>query len=93
MTTLTEKIIRDLKQQAWTDVNLSNDPNVMWATWKNLLINYIDKHAPPRTKRVGKKKSPWITSELKKNMRKRDILRKKAKQTGDPLIWQQYKWL
>ena len=58
-----------------------------------MLINCIDKHAPPRTKRVGKKKSPWITSELKKNMRKRDILKKKAKQTGDPLIWQQYKGL
>ena len=24
-------------------------------------------------------------------MRKRDFLKKKAKQTGDPLIWQQYK--
>ena len=88
-----EKYIRDLEQQVWTDVSLSNDPNVMWGTWKNMLINCIDKHAPPRTKRVGKKKSPWITSELKKNMRKRDILKKKAKQTGDPLIWQQYKCL
>ena len=26
-------------------------------------------------------------------MRKRDILKKKAKQTGDPLIWQHYKCL
>ena len=26
-------------------------------------------------------------------MHKRDILKKKAKQTGDPLIWQQYKCL
>ena len=87
-----EKYIRDL-EQVWTDVSLSNDPNVMWATWKNMLIYCIDKHAPPRTKRVGKKKSPWITSELKKNMRKQDILKKKAKQTGDPLIWQHYKCL
>ena len=47
-----------------------------------MLINCTDKHAPPRTKRVGKKKSPWVTSELNKNMRKRDILKKKAKQTG-----------
>ena len=42
-------------------------------------------------KRVGKKKSPWITSQLKQKMRKRDFLKKKARQTGDPLIWQQYK--
>ena len=47
-----------------------------------MLINCIDKHAPPRTKRVGRKNPPWITSKLKKNMRKRDFLKKKAKQTG-----------
>ncbi len=84
--------IRDLEQQVWTDVNLSNDPNEMWAKWKNMLINCIDKHAPLKSKRVGKKKSPWITSQLRQNMRKRDFLKKKAKQAGDPLIWQQYKY-
>ena len=64
----------------------------MWAKWKNMLINCIDKHAPLRSKRVGKKKSPWITSQLRQNMRKKDFLKKKAKQAGDPLIWQQYKY-
>ena len=63
----------------------------MWVKWKNMLINCIDKHAPLRSKRVGKKKSPWITSQLKQKMRKRDFLKKKAKRTDDPLIWQQYK--
>ena len=47
--------IRDLEQQVWTDVNLSNDPNEMWAKWKNMLTNCIDKHAPLRLKRVGKR--------------------------------------
>ena len=47
-----------------------------------------------RTKKVGKTKSPLITSQLKQSMRKRDSLKKKAKpQTGDPLIWQQFKSL
>ena len=50
-----ENYIRDLQQQTWTDVNLSNDPNEMWAKWKNMLINSIDKHAPLRLKRVGKR--------------------------------------
>ena len=64
----------------------------MWAKWKNMLINCIDKHAPLRLKRVGKKKSPWITSQLKQTMRKRDFLKKIAIQTGVTLIWQQYKY-
>ena len=63
-------ILRDLEQQVWTDENVSNNTNEMWAAW----INCIDKPVPPRTKRVGKKKFPWITNELKKNMRKRDFL-------------------
>ena len=53
----TENYLRDLEQQAWADVNLSNDPNEMWVKWKNKLIYCISK-------RVGEKKSPWITSQL-----------------------------
>jgi hypothetical protein len=87
----TENYLRDLEQQAWADVNLSYDPVEMWVKRKNKLMNCIDKHAPLRSKRVGKNKSPWITSQLKQKMHKRDFLKKKAKQTGDPLIWQQYK--
>ena len=43
-----ENYLRDLEQQAWADVNLSNDPDEMWVKWKNMLINCIDKHAPLR---------------------------------------------
>ena len=39
---------------------------------------------------MGKKKSPWITNQLKES-RERDFL-KKAILTGDTLIWQQYKY-
>ncbi len=73
--------IRDLEQQVWMDVNLNNDPNEMWAKWKNMLINCIDKHAPLKLKELhGKKKFPWISSQLRQNMRKRDFLKKS--QTG-----------
>ena len=34
-----ENYIRDLQQQTWTDVNLSNDPKEMWAKWENMLYN------------------------------------------------------
>jgi hypothetical protein len=44
----TENNLRDLEQQAWADVDLSNDPDEMWVKWKNMLINCIDKHAPLR---------------------------------------------
>ena len=53
-----ENYVRDLEQQVWTDVNLSNNPNEMWAKLKNTLINCIDKDTPLRLKRVEKRNLP-----------------------------------
>ena len=50
----------------------------MWSKWKSLLMECIDRHAPLRHKRVGNKRSPWITSQLQREMRKRDYLKQKA---------------
>ena len=35
-----ENYIRDLQQQTWANVNLSNDPNEMWDKWKNMLQSF-----------------------------------------------------
>ena len=69
-----ENFLRDLEQKPWCKVI---SPNDMWATWKSLLMTCIDKHAPLRSKRAGKKKSPWITSQLLRHMHRRDYLNKK----------------
>ncbi len=61
----------------WTDVNLSNDPDEMWAKWKNMLRNHIDKYAPLTLNHPGS------LGQLSQNMCKRDFLKKKAKQAGD----------
>ena len=50
-----ENFLGDLERQRWSDVNLSNDANEMWAKWKNMSINCIDKRAPLRTKKLGKR--------------------------------------
>ena len=44
-----------------------------------------------RSKRIGNKKSPWITHELIRKMRKRDFLKKKAEQTKDQSCWDDFK--
>ena len=63
----------------------------MWEVWKNRLLICIDKHAPMRSKRIGNKKSPWITHELIRKMRKRDFLKKKAERTKDQSCWDDFK--
>ena len=68
-----------------------NHPNEMWNSWKHLLMSVIDKHAPLKTKRIRKHRSPWITNELLREIRKRDFLKKKATSTNDPLNWKEFK--
>ena len=83
--------LRDLQEKAWSDVETQNDPNDMWSMWKDMLMQAIDKHAPVKTKRAGNKKSLWITDHLRREMHRRDFLKKKAVLGGSPLAWDQYK--
>ena len=68
----------------WAHIyNLSN-PN-MRSEWKKLFQDILDKHAPLRKARVRRRGSPWITSELKKQMHEKDILKIKAVKSNDPV--------
>ena len=60
------------------DLNLINfdNPNEMWQNWVPKLTSEIDKHAPLKKERLGKKKSPWITPEVISKMRQRDSLKR-----------------
>jgi hypothetical protein len=51
----------------------------------------FNKHAPCRSRRIGKKRSSWITNDLKRQMFKRDYLKKKAISSQDPHAWHEYK--
>ena len=71
-----ENFLQDLEQKDWNCIVSHSDPNKMWDAWRNLMMSAIDKHAPLKKKRVGKKKSPWITCDLLHKMRIRDSLKK-----------------
>ena len=83
--------LMDLKQRDWSRISMFSNPNEMWSEWKNMLMTVIDKHAPVKTKRVGRKKSPWITSDLSRKMKNRDLLKKKVILTKDQVTWNEYK--
>ena len=63
----------------------------MWLQWKRLFLSIVDKHAPLRTMLVRARNSPWITSELKKQMHDRDIFKMKSSKSTDPNDWTQFK--
>ena len=85
------EFLGDLKQKAWNDGSHYSNPNDMWRAWKDCLMECINTHAPLRHIRAGRKKSPWITDNLRHKMRKRDLLKSKAASTNDFLSWERYK--
>ena len=85
------KFLSDLNQLPWANVDLYSDPNEMWHVWKEMFLGFVDKHAPLKSKRIRKKRSPWITRELLSKIRKRDFLKKKAISSNNPAIWDQFR--
>ena len=56
-----------------------------------MFLECIDRHAPLKSKRVRLSKSPWINSNLKKLMHKRDILKLKAIRSKNPNDWREFR--
>ncbi|XP_068680643.1 uncharacterized protein [Montipora foliosa] len=83
----------DIASQNWDALDNFQDPNDMWREWKIKFLNVVDTHAPLQTKRVRLKRSPWITSELKKRMHERDIMKLKAIRSKNPQDWGEFKQL
>ena len=81
----------DIASQNWDEIKNFSNPNDMWSKWKYMFLSIVDKHASLRTMRVSSRSSPWITSELKKRMHNRNILKIKATRSNDPFDWMQLK--
>ena len=86
-----ENFRKDISRQDWSCT--SDDPNVLWADWKAKFLSIVNSHAPIKTKRVRSGKVPWITSDLRKGMRDRDVAKRKAIKSNNPQDWAMYKRL
>ena len=78
-------------RQAWSYT--SDAPNVLWADCKAKFLTFVNSHAQIKTKRVKSPKVSWITSDLRKGMRDRDVAKRKAIKSSDPQEWAVYKRL
>ena len=83
--------MNDLNNLNWQEVCQHNDPNDMWADWLNLLMPVFDKHALLKKKRIGERKSPWITPYVVQKIRLRDFVKRQFDVTRDNEIWLQFK--
>ena len=82
---------KDIQAQLWDDILKTENPNDIWIKWKSMFLNVCDKHAPVRTRRIRKSKSPWISAHLKDLMHHRDRLKIKAIKSKDSRDWSVFK--
>lgn len=86
-----EDFREELSQLDWTVISRMNDPSEMLIAWEKLFLEIANTHAPIRTMKVRHNKCPWLTSDLKKMIHRRNYLKKQATKTSDPQVWDEFK--
>ena len=81
----------NMLNSSFIGLELELDPNVMWLKWRNVFTSIAEKHAPLTTRKVRSQHTPWLTSEIKKEMNHRDYLKQKATRTNSRYFYQAYK--
>ena len=64
----------------------------LWLNFKSAFLKVADRHAPLLQKRVrGVDNCPWMTGQIKKDIRQRDYFLKKARKSSRDEDWLAYK--
>lgn len=81
----------DIALQSWEDIYNYENPNDKWDAWKMLFMKCVDKHAPLQTRRIRRRKFPWITPQLKERLHERDLSKIKAIRSNNSNDWRNFK--
>ena len=86
-----ESFLKDLASLNLNEIkNITADPNHMWLLWKKMLLDLLDKHAPITEIKLKGNNLPYITMEMRRLIRTRDHLKKKANQSGSKYLHQAF---
>ena len=90
-----EAFCSDLDDVDWEQLCNSTRNNMsvneLWSNFKDNFVAVADLHAPLMEKRVRGKACPWLTGEIKKDIRQRNYLLRKAKRSNTTEDWLIYK--
>ncbi len=68
-----ERFNEDLLTQPWEQIVLKSDTDSMWACWKELFLDVLDKHAPIQHIRKRTSNVPWVTADIKNLIFERNV--------------------
>lgn len=86
-----DAMLADLKAAPWKCD--ATDINHRWSHWKEVFLNVVDRHAPIVSCRIRRDTPPWLSSDCRKLMKKRNRIHRLAMRTGSSDMWDSYRCL
>ena len=83
--------IQDLSRVYWDDLVDYDDPNAIVDMWTKMFTSIIDKHVPLRKRKCKNTYSPWVTPDLVRKRRLRDMLKSKAVALNSNILMQAFR--
>jgi len=80
----------DMNKVNWCEITRHNNIDDAVNDFESKFLEVADRHAPMRRKRVRHKISPWLTDEIVKAMRERDMMKKRASKINSDQLWMEY---
>ena len=75
----------------WNSLFVPNDIDCITSNITKTILDIADKVIPNRIITINKNDPPWITSDVKKAIRKKNRSHKKAKETKTPYYWAKFR--
>ena len=66
-----DALLADHRDAPWQIIDVSDDIDGKWASWKSLFLSIVDQHAPLVKVRV-KSRCDWLTTDIRTLMRSRN---------------------
>ena len=83
----------DISHVPWNTVDLVGSVNEKLNAFNDLFLACLDKHAPVKTVKLKHRPNPFIGDEIRQLITSRNALHKKARQSGSPADWEEFKKL
>ena len=75
------EFVNDLNRIPWDTIRLFDDVNDAVFAWNKLFLDVVNKHRPLKQTTMKGSNKPWVTSAIRRMMKERDSLLRKAKKT------------
>ena len=82
---------QDLELAPWSVLDMEDDPNDAWTTWRTLYNEVLDQHAPLKTRRIKSNSAPWINDSILTAMQHRDETHEQARRFNTSELWTAYR--